>query len=166
MQVIIITGAIDSGKTTYCRTELAAAGLEGVRGLLLMKVMEQGMTVGYDAREIGGEGSTPFARRLGNEPPGWREAERVGCYSVSRSGKEAANRWIEEALASDPEVLIIDEVGPLETAGGGLAASVRRCLASDRPDLTIYLVVRTNWLDHVRACFDLHGARLLSLPLT
>jgi nucleoside-triphosphatase THEP1 len=164
MQVIIITGAVDSGKTTYCRTELAASGRAGVRGLLLLKVMEQGMTVGYDAREIGGARSIAFARRLGNEPSGWREVERVGCYSVSRGGKEAANRWLEEALAADPEVLIIDEVGPLETAGGGLAASVRRCLASDRPGLTVYLVVRINWLDQVRACFDLRGARLLSIP--
>jgi nucleoside-triphosphatase THEP1 len=164
MQVIIITGAVDSGKTSYCQRELVAGGNRRCRGLLLKKVMPAGNSIGYDAHDIGSGRSIAFTRRLGEEPAGWRQAERVGCFSVSAPGKEAANRWLEEALAAKPRVLIIDEVGPLETGGGGLAASVRRCLEAAPPGLQLYLVVRRHWVDEVRDCFGLQRARLLPLP--
>lgn len=164
MQVIIITGAIDCGKTSYCERELIGEDKERFRGILLKKVMRGGTTLGYDAHDIGGGRSCPFTRRLGCEPALWREAEHVGCFSVSAEGKQTANRWLREALAANPEALIIDEVGPLETAGGGLAASVRRCLKAAPPGLKLYLVVRRSRLDQVRACFALQRARLISLP--
>jgi nucleoside-triphosphatase THEP1 len=164
VEVVIITGAIDSGKTSYCERELAARGEKSTRGILLKKVFRAGEAVGYDAHDIGSRRRAGFARRLGRLPAGWREAERVGCFSISRAGKASANRWLAEALAASPGELIIDEVGPLETRGGGLAASVRLCLEADPPGLTLYLVVRSGWLDQVRAAFALQRARLLPLP--
>ena len=125
MAVFIVTGERDAGKTSYC--ERALLGQPGAprAGVLLRKAFRAGRCIGYDAVRIGAEETLPFTRRLGDEPPGWDAVERVGPYSVSARGKRAATEWVRAACARPGVGLIIDEVGPLETAGGGLAEAVR-----------------------------------------
>jgi len=73
-QITIVTGPIDSGKTTWCR-ELAAAN-PGCAGLLLLKVYLQGERIGYDALRLPAGDPLPFARIGRQEPPDWIVAER------------------------------------------------------------------------------------------
>jgi nucleoside-triphosphatase THEP1 len=164
MPLFIITGERDSGKTTYCERHLLGQGGKHREGVLLKKVFRNGECVGYDAFRIGGGQEVAFTRRSDREPEGWDAVEWVGPYSVSRGGKQAANRWIRKAFASDPSGLIIDEVGPLETAGGGLAASVSYVLSRITPERELFLVVRRSWLDPVVRCFSIQDHRLISVP--
>lgn len=161
---MLVTGGIDSGKTSWCLAYVQAhAGCDGV---LLRKVLRGGRRVGYDAQRISSGSRVPFARRVGAELAGWREAERIGEFSVSASGKRTANRWLREALSRAPRTLIVDEIGPLELAGGGLAESLGPVLA-DRacpPGGELILVVRRRCLAPVVERFGLRGCRLIELP--
>jgi nucleoside-triphosphatase THEP1 len=164
MPLFIITGDRDSGKTSYCERHLLGQAGKPRGGVLLKKVFRDGECVGYDAARIGMGQQVAFTRRFDREPEGWDEVERVGPYTVSGRGKHAANDWIREAFLSSPAGLIIDEVGPLETTRGGLAASVTWVLSRITPERELFLVVRRSWLDPVVHRFAIREHRLICIP--
>jgi nucleoside-triphosphatase THEP1 len=150
-RITIVTGPIDSGKTSWC-AEFAAAH-PGCAGLLLLKVYRQGERIGYDAHRLpsappfsAGE-RVPFARSGGQEPSGWVSAERIGIFSISATGLRAGNAWLVQA-AQTAEHIIIDEIGPLELAGGGLLPGFRAALSAPvHKSLTI--VIRNTSIEAV-----------------
>ncbi len=163
MAVLIVTGAVDCGKTTWCRTVLLPSRA-APDGLLLPKVLVEGRRVGYDCRRVSSGQQRPFARLPGGPlPPGWREGARAGPFSVSRDGLQAARRWIRRAAAGDASTVLIDEVGPLELAGGGLAGAVRDALRR-AGGKEIVLVVREGLLEAALRAFPVGRHRLLRLP--
>jgi nucleoside-triphosphatase THEP1 len=142
-EIIIVTGLVDSGKTSWCR-ELAAANPE-CAGVLLLKVYVEDERIGYDALHLPGGECTPFARKGGHEPLGWIAAERVGPFSISSVGLKSANAWLIEA-ARQAQDIVIDEVGPLEMGGGGLSPGLRAALASPLKR-KLYVVIRSDCLE-------------------
>lgn len=163
MTVFIVTGERDAGKTTYCERALLGQPGKPRAGVLLRKAFRGGRCIGYDAVRIGASEMLPFTRRIGDEPSGWDAVQRVGPYSVSDRGRRAADDWV-RAACSLPEVgLIIDEVGPLETGGGGLAEAVRYALGRLGPDRELFLVVRRSWLQPVVSCFRIPQHRLIEV---
>jgi nucleoside-triphosphatase THEP1 len=129
--IMVLTGPVRSGKTSWL--EGVVADLPGRRtrasGFLSPAAFQSGRQIGYDLAVLGREGPIPYIRTAGE--PGW---ERVGPYHFIPEALEAARREIRESRALD--LLIVDEVGPLELAGGGLwralepvlADATRRCL--------------------------------------
>jgi nucleoside-triphosphatase THEP1 len=158
-QLTIVTGPIDSGKTRWC-TDMAAAN-PTCAGLLLLKVYLRSERIGYDAQRLPGDERLPFARVAGHEPSGWVPAERIGPFSMSRAGLQAANRWLIEAAAASGDI-IVDEVGPLEIAGGGLVRGMRAVLNSP-PRRRVYLVVRRDCLEAVCDHFGLRGCAVVDV---
>ncbi len=152
-QLKIVTGPIDSGKTSWCR-ELAAAN-PGCAGLLLLKVYLQGERIGYDAHPLPVGDPVPFARIEGHEPSDWIPAERVGPFSISADALRAANAWLIEAAAQHA-VIIVDEIGPLELAGGGLSPGLRAVLASSLSQ-KVYVVIRSDCVEAACRRFAISG---------
>jgi len=160
-RLTILTGAIDSGKTSWCLA--FARSHPGADGVLLKKVFRGGRRVGYDALRLATGRRAAFARLAGAEPAGFQTVERVGAFNIGRAGRRAANRWLLEALQSGAKVLIVDEIGPLELAGGGLADSIPAVLASSSVRHLI-LVVRRGCLEQAIERFRLPEHRRLELP--
>jgi nucleoside-triphosphatase THEP1 len=150
-EIIIVTGLVDSGKTSWCR-ELAAAN-PGCAGVLLLKVYLENERIGYDALHLPVGDCTPFARKGGQEPLGWIAAERVGPFSISSVGLKSANAWLIEA-AWQAQDIIIDEVGPLELGGGGLSPGLRAALGSPL-QRKLYVVIRSDCLEAARKHFGI-----------
>ncbi len=171
MAVIIITGDIDSGKTSWCRRKPAEEGTQNLDSVLLVKVFASGARVGYDAVRISSGETVPFTRRDGFCPENWDPEERIGLFSISRSGKEAANCWVCEAAANRD--LIIDEVGLLELRGSGLAEGIHRALETAGQEASsdetvpgkrdVYLVVRKSCLEEVCRVFQISNYRLITI---
>ncbi len=156
-ELTIVTGPIDSGKTSWCR-ELAAAN-PACGGVLLLKVYLQGQRIGYDALSLPDGDAIPFARIAGHEPAGWSTAERVGPFSISTTGLLAANYWLAEAAAR-PGDIIVDEIGPLELGDGGLSRGLSAVLASPLPR-KLYLVIRRDCLEAACDHFGISGYTLM-----
>jgi nucleoside-triphosphatase THEP1 len=158
-ELTIVTGPIDSGKTSWCR-KLAAAN-PACGGVLLLKVYLQGQRIGYDALFLPDGDTVPFARVAGREPAGWSTAERVGPFSISAAGLLAANNWLAEAAAR-PGDIIVDEIGPLELGDGGLSRGLSAVLASPLPR-KLYLVVRRDCLETACDHFGISGYTLVDV---
>lgn len=159
-ELILLTGEVDSGKTSWCLSFSKAN--RGYDGVLLRKVYRDDRRIGYDAIRISSGRTVPFSRLQGSESPEWRPTECIGPFSVSEEGKQTANRWLLEALDSSACGLIIDELGPLELRGGGLAEAVRSVL-QDGSSRSLILVVRRSCLTQVIRRFSLPEHHLVEV---
>ncbi|OGD18502.1 MAG: hypothetical protein A2W03_05125 [Candidatus Aminicenantes bacterium RBG_16_63_16] len=142
--ILILTGSVQSGKTRFLAGILAALdrAAEGLSGFLSPAVYEGGRLIGYDLAVLGREKSAPYLRRQGE--PGW---ERVGPYFFVPDALKEARRIIQESRAGD--LLVVDEVGPLELGGGGIWEPLEAVLKS--PGRRSLLVVRASCLEPLRA---------------
>lgn len=141
--ILVLTGPVHSGKTTLLRRLLPGLQVLGLpaSGYLSLMVMEDGEILGYDLFDVKKGKPIPFLRREGEA--GW---QKVGSYFFLPGGLEAAAAAI---LGSRPgEILIVDEVGPMELAGRGVWPALSEVLS--RPSLDCLLVVRRPLLDDLR----------------
>lgn len=158
-QLTIVTGPIDSGKTGWCR-KLAAAN-PGYRGILLLKVYLHGERIGYDSLRLSTGERIPFARIVGREPTGWHAGDRVGPFSISAAAVKAADAWLSEAAAQTAGV-IVDEIGPLELGGGGLATGLRAVLSSSLWQ-KLYVVIRRDCVAAACENFGIAGYTMVDV---
>jgi len=141
--ILVLTGPIHSGKTTLLRKLLVGLKTEGlpVSGYLSLLVMNEGKTAGYDLFDVKNGSSIPLLRTEGEA--GW---QKVGPYFFLPRGLEAAAAAI---LGYRPgEILIVDEVGPMELSGRGVWPALSEVLS--RPSFDCLLVVRKPLLDNLK----------------
>ncbi len=127
-QLILLTGLSGVGKTTWCSQLVALARERGltVNGLLSPSVFKEGRKVGINIADLqSGETRQLASLRKGDSgkigTPRWSFDPEVTAW---------ANRVLEEPAPSD--LLVIDEVGPLELLQDeGLTAGLRRLDAGE-----------------------------------
>lgn len=151
---IILCGEVGAGKThsaEYLAAILKKRGF-AVGGVLSPRVVQDGETVGYMARDLATGEERPFARVV---PPGLP----VGRFFIVAEGLIFARSAVEQAIAT-AQVVFVDEVGRLELAGDGLASAVRALLNSQALPV---LLVRSTFVDAVVCTFGI--ARFEALPI-
>jgi nucleoside-triphosphatase THEP1 len=152
--IFILTGAVGSGKTAILKA--LTSSLRGVAiafdGFLSLRVMENESGVGYDLLDLKSGQSEPFLRVNGKP-----EGQRVGSYSVLPQGLALAERIINRSRAAD--LLIVDEIGPLELAGKGLWPALREAMKNVQRRFC--LVVREGLVDDVRGLFPGHEIEIM-----
>jgi nucleoside-triphosphatase THEP1 len=141
--IFILTGAVHSGKTSLLRrltAELKELGI-GVDGFLSLAALKNREHIGYDFFNLKTETVLPFIRRQG--APNW---PTVGPYYIQPEILAEAKRKIISHQARD--LLIVDEVGPLEIRGDGLWPALSSVFS--RPSLLCLLVARRGILEDLR----------------
>jgi len=111
--LVLITGPSGSGKTTFC-TRLALLAVEAglsVGGILCPAVFEGREKVGIDQLDI----SSGERRRLGIRANDTGEST-VGCWHMDEAVIARGNQII--SVINDEDIIIIDELGPLELEEG------------------------------------------------
>lgn len=134
MSLVLLSGPRHSGKTGACRALAAQARSRGwsVGGVLAPAVFQAGRCVGYDAVDLATGQSAPLARlAVGGD-------ERVGRFGFLAAGLALGRVALAKAAAADPGLVVVDEVGPLELAGGGWAAHLEKL--TRRAGLTVFTV--------------------------
>jgi len=111
--LILITGPSGSGKTTFCirlASLVVEAGLS-VGGILCPAVFASGKKVGIDQLDI----SSGERQRLGVRSNNTGDST-VGCWHMD----EAVIAWGNQIISglNDEDIIIIDELGPLELEEG------------------------------------------------
>jgi len=154
--IYILTGPVGAGKTSLLERSLPAlrARHAGLDGYLSLRVLDGGETAGYDLLDVRTAARTPLLRRRGESA-----GAPVGPYVLLPEGQRCA----EAILGRDRSggLLIVDELGPLELAGGGVWPALTAALAAgNRPALA---VVREALLADFRVRFS--GREVEVIPL-
>ncbi len=138
---LLVVGDRGSGKTAWCREYICRQRKSGstVGGIICPAVYRQGQRVGYNALALLTGQEMPFARLRGHQC--FEQGETVGDYIVSREAILFACAAIRRAVESRCDLVVIDEVGPLELSGKGLMPAVELALASP---LNVLVVVRSS----------------------
>jgi molybdopterin-guanine dinucleotide biosynthesis protein A len=135
---LLVVGEPGSGKTSWCRRYIDSRRESGVRvGGVLCPAIQKQRRVGSDALDLLTGEKVPFARL--SVPGSFMGGEDVGDFTISGRGISFACAAIERALADSCDLVVIDEVGPLELSGKGLMPAVELALASA---IDVLLVVR------------------------
>lgn len=144
--LILLTGPRGAGKTRWCERLAGAGHAAGlaVAGVVSPAVLESGEKTAIDLRDL----STGRLRRLAGRPgPGIPGTAGLG-WTFDAGTLEWGNAILDRSVSCD--LLILDELGPLEfRAEGGLAAAFA-VVASRRYRLAV-VVVRHGLLEAARA---------------
>jgi nucleoside-triphosphatase len=110
-RLLLLTGPSGSGKTTLCSQLVSSAREAGllVGGILCPAVFEDGKKVAIDQLDI----SSGERQRLGVRSYG---ENTVGCWQLDERVIARGNQVI--ASLRDEDLIIIDELGPLELEEG------------------------------------------------
>lgn len=145
----LVTGRPGIGKTTCVQRASELLISRGVRvgGMITLERREGGVRVGFEVRDVMSGAVGTLASVGGGAGP------RIGKYTVNladleRVGVEAISRALREA-----QVVVIDEIGPMELLSRKFIDAVFSALDSPKPVLATI---------HVRAGESEVGRRILS----
>ena len=147
---LLVVGEPGSGKTTWCREYLDRQRESGasVGGILCPAIEHQGQRVGSNALDLLTGQEIPFARLTRHRS--FKGGEKVGDYTISKEGVLFACGAIKRAIENRCDLVVIDEVGPLELSGRGLMPAVESALASAA---NLLIVARSSLRDALQKRF-------------
>ena len=170
----IITGEIDSGKTTELNRRIEEHRRQGMRlgGFITEAVWRDGIKQAYYLRRLGTEERLPLAERAdsagvqgssrasgGKRDAGGAPAEseekapRTPGFVFHRESFAVASEWLRES--SEADVLCIDELGPVELRGEGHWPVLSRILETRRG--AVETVIRSELLEEFTQRFEAMG---------
>ena len=159
--VLIITGEVHQGKTTFLAQLLQAMQARGIptAGFLSKAVPCENGKRAYELEFFpSGE-----LQSLAVEEPreGWQTFRR---YSFNPLAWEAGSKLLIEASTGKNTWLVLDELGPMEVEGLGWHKLTNRLLKLQHPKMI--WVVRKNQLDAIIAEFKPENIRIVDIQLT
>jgi nucleoside-triphosphatase THEP1 len=136
-KVYLLTGEQGAGKTTYLANAIPRMRAKGltVGGILAHVLYADSKRIGYDVENVLTGERLPLCRtdRVGS-------GQIIGPFAFLEAGLALGEQALAPTAIERCDVVIVDEVGPLELQGGGWARSVHRLLETDGK--RILLVVR------------------------
>jgi len=159
--VMLLTGQPGVGKTTVCQRLVEIASRQGYRlaGVLTPALFDQsGAKAGFEVVDVG-SGERRVLARADSDLGG----PRIGRYSFDLPSLIWACDLLQRALASGCDLLIVDEIGPLELERGQGFLTILRHLQRKIPCHTL-LVVRSDLLNDL--CRHLSETQLLYRRVT
>lgn len=153
-QVLIIHGPVGSGKTSRAKEVAEKAVSMGyiVFGLLSLRVIQEGETVGYNALNLKNGVSFSLVRlRSLTDSDDW---EKIGNwkFSFSKEGFKKANEILSSAVHehSKRKIIVIDEFGHIELLGRGIYQGFKEAINSINEGNKVVILCRTDKLERVR----------------
>jgi len=163
---IVITGNPGCGKTTVCEKVIRRLEEGGIRcgGILCPEVKENGRRVGTNAVDVMTREERIMAM-LKNKAE--FDGIEVGRYSLNRKGIEFGKDAIENAMNCN--VIVIDEIGPVELSNDGMIDAAVKALDSEN---SVIVIVRSKlkkkflegFKDREFIVFDVSEENRKSLP--
>ncbi|RTQ45236.1 hypothetical protein EJV47_25500 [Hymenobacter gummosus] len=144
MVIHLLSGPIRSGKTTRLRRW--AAGRPDVAGLL--------MPTDAHGRRYFLDMATGLQWPASARPGQWPVVS-IGRFQFAPAAFGWANAALSGAAEAPPAWLVVDEIGPLELRGAGLAPALRQLLEAETRPQHLVLVVRAALVEQVMQHFGL-----------
>lgn len=156
--VFILTGAIESGKTTYVKKVISLLNGKGVKtgGICCPKVKEEGVTTGYEIVDLAGNRKERFLVLAIDDT-----MERIGRFSILPDGLTLGKAALDAEHNKGNQLIVIDEAGPLELSGRGWAESIDSLIS--RGGFRLLIVVRRNILEKAIQKWDIDSKNVFDI---
>jgi len=155
----IITGEINSGKTTALQT--LYRHLQKGDGIALPKYYRDGEYCGQRILQLATGQAELFSLRQEHIPAGWTERYRLNnYYSFAEKGMFLAENICGKIIKEQINPVFMDEIGPLELQKQGFYAILGQMIYLKKD---LYLVVRKSCLDDVLRLFAISSFYLLTV---
>lgn len=131
--ILLLTGAPGVGKSTVVSKvvlRLKSAGVI-VGGCTTAERRSGGTRVGFEVRDLTSGRTGELASTVSKFGP------RVGRYRVNLTDLAGVGAAGIEAAAATSELVVIDEVGPMELVSPEFRRGVRKCMESRKPVLAV-----------------------------
>ena len=148
MQLHILSGEIHSGKTTFLLNYIEHT--KNCAGILSPVISDKRYFYCIESKET----------KLMQAEEFDKEILKIGKYRFSKDAFQWAIQKIEGSLNRKSELLIIDEIGPLELNGNGFSEIVKKILNKPSGVTNLLLVIRVNVLKEVLDYFNLNETRI------
>lgn len=128
-ELFLLTGPPRSGKTTLVTEVARRLREEGVRigGMTTSEVSRGGTRVGFEVADIS-TGRTGILARVGGGA-----GPRIGKYVVNSAGLEDVGVSAIRHAIERADIIVIDEVGPMELTSQAFVRAVEDALSSGKP---------------------------------
>ena len=156
-RIYVLKDEIDSGKTSTALKWAKQYQNEGksVGGILAQAIINDDRKTGYPALnlETGEKKLMASMNKIENEG-------KISCgrFHFSEEGVRFANHVLSE-MKNKPDVVFIDEVGPLELKEKGLARGIRNVLKN--PPSVLFLIVRKSLVEQVCQYFQIENPDII-----
>lgn len=152
--VFLVTGPSGSGKTDFLtKTVFVLSAKRSVKGILSPGRWKDGKRDGFDLEVIGESRRRELSRRDG--PSEWPRL--AGPFHFSTETIAQGRRALQDA--SDADIVVVDEVGPLELEGGGWAPELDRLAGQGK---TMLWSVREGLVEAVQARWGVYAAQVFT----
>ncbi len=123
-----MTGSPGVGKSTLVQRAIKAANVR-VGGVLARDKRIKDRRVGFELLDLGSGQTGMLADESGNGP-------QLGKYRVrTKDLDQIGARAVEDALKAD--LIVVDEVGPMELSSRSFVGAVEKAVASDKSMLVV-----------------------------
>lgn len=148
-RVIIITGEKHEGKTTFVTNLVKQLQKEGIRtgGFVAPGTMHKNRRTAFDIKDLK-TGQQKALCSIFRE-----EGDPIGPFRFDPDGQLFGNRILSPENLGDADIVVIDELGPLELKGKGWAPAID--VLMQHPEITQMWVVRKGIVDDVRKKWEL-----------
>lgn len=149
----LLTGEPRVGKTTALKKIIDAIGLERCGGFYTEEIRVQGARVGFQLVTLDGQRNV-FAHVASQSPI------RLGRYGINLVCLETIGIAAVEQAMEAKQLVIIDEIGPMELYSDRFKKTVVEVLRSTHPLLSTIALKPHPWLDAVKKYPDVALYRL------
>lgn len=158
MPVIIITGAIGQGKTTFTKQVIKLLNNKkvSITGFLSLGKQQDGQRVGFDLYSLLDQSLTPLCttEKLPGRP-------HFGRYYFHDEGLQKGNEILEPDVVKNFNLLVVDEVGPLEINNSGWAKGIENVL--NNAQVLQCWVVRKSLVQQIARKWDIGTAYVFDI---
>jgi len=157
-KIFIITGKIDSGKTTFIKNLIENLKEKKIKvgGIYSQKIFENNVRIGYDLFDINTNKSEIFLRKNING-----NYNKIGIFSIFPKALELRIESLKPENNTENKIVIIDEIGNLEFSDKAWAKSLEELIKF--PQNHILIVVRETLTEKVIEKWNLQNYTVFNL---
>jgi nucleoside-triphosphatase THEP1 len=157
-EIVIITGDIHQGKTTFAQKIVADLLEQNIRiaGFLSIGINENGIRTGFNLVDIGSSRHIELCSDKKNE-----KRLKFGRYYFNSDAISLGNEILNENNLSDKQLIVIDEVGHLELNGQGWSNVIENITRSNT--VPQFWIVRKSLVQKITRRWNIGNAYIFDI---
>ncbi len=158
LKIFFLTGKKGSGKTTFILRILTLLQEQGLKvgGIIAPGFWNNNIRSKFDIIDIS---SNERKLLCGSDVDKGKAS--IGRFNFTKEGLELGNKALSYERVLGKDIVVVDEVGPLELAGNGWANGINELIL--KYNKILILVVRDEIIENVKNYFDIENPQIINI---